>query len=109
MGRLAEMTIQALLEREGRKEREVLLNIPVSDLKEPLALYSRILNEVIYLYANELMSKEVEEKGFVAYLPEELAILCRKSKTVGWWEWVDFLRMLHHIKKTFLGAKIIKT
>lgn len=105
MGKFAKKAIQAL-QREEKIEGESFLNIPVRELKESLPVHSQILDEVIYLVPNEEMARHVEDEGKVAYTPEEIAVLSRKSKTMDWGEWVDFLKMLHHTKKTFLSSRI---
>jgi hypothetical protein len=107
MGQLAERTLQILKKKKSENEAEIILTTPIRELKKPLLIDSIILGEIIYLVANEEMAKEVEPEGKVAYTPEEIAALSRKSKTMDWQEWVGFLKMFHRTKKTFLGSRIL--
>jgi hypothetical protein len=103
MGILAQ---KALRQMAKQADAGVLLDTPVRDLKEPLAVHSQILNEVIFLVANEKMARQVEDEEKIAYTPVEIAALSRASKDKDRDEWIDFLKKMHLVKKTFLGSKI---
>lgn len=90
----------------GEDNAEVFLNTPIRELKRPLAVHSQILDEIIYLVRDEQMARQIEGGGKVAYLPEEIAVLSRKLKTMEWGEWIVFLKILHMAKKTFERSKI---
>jgi len=64
---------------EKLSKREAFLNIPIHELKIPLAVHYQILDEVIYLVTNEEMARQVEDKGRVAYTSEEITALSRVS------------------------------
>lgn len=85
---------------------DALLSTPISELKRPLAVDSKILGEIIYLVADERMAKEVEAQGKVAYLPEEVKALLRQFREMETGDWMVFLKTLHNAKKTFLEARI---
>jgi hypothetical protein len=93
-------------EEKRRTDKEYLLSIPIRELRKPLAVYSQILDEVIYLVANEEMARQVEAEGKVAYIPEEITALDRASKTRSQEEWIDFLKKMHLVKKMFMGSRI---
>ena len=109
MGILAKKALgQIGKERELREQRdtEALLNTPIHGLKEPLAVHSQILDEVIYLVANEVMAGRIEDEGKIAYTSVEITALSRASKDKDRDEWIDFLKKMHMVKKTFLGSRI---
>jgi hypothetical protein len=107
MGKVAEMVIQTLREGSLKMEIQELLSTPVRDLKRPLPIKSLILDgEMIFLCATQEMAEEVEAKGGVAYLPEEISILSRKSSIMDQKELEDLLKRLHAAKKIFLGSRI---
>ncbi len=106
MGEFAKKAIQALQRREAKNEGEILLDTPIRGLKRPLTLHSQFLDEVIYLVTNEEMARRVEDQERVAYTTEEIRVLSRASKERDREEWIDFLKRMQLVKKTFLGSRI---
>jgi hypothetical protein len=75
-------------------------------LEKTLIIHSQTLDEFVCLVSNEEMARRVEDEGMIAYTPEEITILSRASKTKNQEEWIDFLKKMHMVKKTFSGSRI---
>ena len=106
IGHVDEMDKRIKQSGNPTSEMQSILNLPIKDLEKPLAVNSSILNETIFLCANEEMARQVEARGGTAYTPEEIAALLRVSKKMGQGEWAAFLMSLHMAKKTFKGSRI---
>lgn len=84
-----------------------LLNTPQDQLLKPLAVESKFLEgELIYLCANDGQAKKCEQEGIVAYTPEEVTILRKQFRTMPMEDYVQYLRSVHEIKKSFPGSRV---
>lgn len=74
---------------------------------KPTPIFSKILNEVIYLCPDRVSSLEVEsQRKAVAYRPEEVEILREAEKAMNQKEYAAYLLKVHQVKKTFPGSTV---
>lgn len=83
-----------------------LLHTPLSRLKNPLKIESGYLNDTFFLVSDEDQAREIEEKGSVCYLPQEIQILLVNSRGMDEGTLRDYLNRIHAVKKTFQGSRI---
>ena len=83
-----------------------LLQIPLTHLKKPVCIESKILGEQLYLCGDEEQAGEIERAGGVCYLPNEIKTLILKSSGMDEVALKNYLMKIHGAKKTFPGARI---
>lgn len=83
MNNLALRAVEYLRKREpltgDSGKVDDLLQTPLTEIKKPILIESGYLNDRFYLVANEEQTREIEERGGVAYLPGEIGTLLAKS------------------------------
>ncbi len=82
---------------------EPLLERPLASLSDPLEVVSSVLDETVYLVANDRQAAAIRAKGGTPYTPPEVAILRELYVAVTPDIWVQRLRLIHQAKKTFDG------
>ncbi len=103
-----ERLLQRIKEGYSRPSvKDTLLDTPQGKLKDPLLIESeRLGGERVYLVANEAQAQEIEKKGEVPYLPEEIRALLALSTVMNEGSRKDYLLKIHEVKKTFPGSRI---
>ena len=80
-----------------------LLTVSVRKLTAPLAVASSVLDETIFLCANDAQAAGVRASGGVPYTPEEVDLLWELYQAVAPEVWCERLRLIHRAKKRFRG------
>jgi hypothetical protein len=94
------------LTTDSEKQMDDLPRTLLSEIKKPILIKSSILNDTLFLVANEAQAQEVEQRGEVAYLPGEIGTLLSNSKGMDEDTLKDYLSKIHATEKVFQGARI---
>jgi hypothetical protein len=87
-------------------QNNTFLQTTLTEIKGPLLIESRILKDRFYLVANETQAREIEQKGHVCYLPQEIKTLLVNSAGMSEGDLKEYLGKVHAVKKTFEGTRI---